>query len=137
VKKVVSSATLPTYAYPDDAGLDLCAAEEAILDPGERCLIGTGISIELPQDSEAQIRPRSGLALKYGITVLNSPGTIDAGFRGELKVLLINLGKERVTVEIGCRIAQLVVAPILRVDVLEVVDLSNTFRGHKGFGSTR
>jgi len=129
---------LPTYASDKAAGMDLSAAlEEAFeLDAGDRALIPTGLTIALPAGFEAQIRPRSGLALKHGVTVLNSPGTIDADYRGEIKVLLINHGKEPFTIERGMRIAQMVVERHTHVDwsVTEVLDESE--RGEGGFGST-
>lgn len=129
---------LPTYATDQSAGMDLSAAiEEAIeLAPGERTLVPTGLSIALPQGYEAQVRPRSGLALKHGVTVLNTPGTIDADYRGEIKVILANLGTEPFTVERGMRIAQMVVArhSIVQWDVTETLDESK--RGAGGFGST-
>lgn len=129
---------LPTYATEQSAGMDLSAAlEEAIeLDAGERALIPTGLSIALPSGYEAQIRPRSGLALKHGVTVLNSPGTIDADYRGEIKVILANLGSEPFTVERGMRIAQMVIARHANVSWTVVKDLEDTDRGAGGFGST-
>ncbi|HPF79222.1 MAG TPA: dUTP diphosphatase [Alphaproteobacteria bacterium] len=129
---------LPTYATEQSAGMDLTAAlEEAIeIDAGERMLIPTGLAIALPQGYEAQIRPRSGLALKHGVTVLNSPGTIDADYRGEISVILANLGNAPFTVERGMRIAQMVIAKHATVE-WEVVDsLDETARGSGGFGST-
>jgi dUTP pyrophosphatase len=130
--------SLPTYATEQSAGMDLSAAlEEAVeLEPGERALIPSGISIALPDGYEAQIRPRSGLALKYGVTVLNSPGTIDADYRGEIKVILANLGQEPFTVERGMRIAQMVIAKHANVTWSVVKDLQKTERGEGGFGST-
>lgn len=136
VKRLSATAIVPAYAHPGDAGLDLFADAPASLAPGERKLIGTGISIELPPDTEAQVRPRSGLALKHGITVLNTPGTIDHGYRGEVGVILINLGTERFDVRAGMKIAQMVVATCLTVTVEEAGDLSGTKRGSGGFGST-
>src|SRR5437868_15210373 len=109
VKRLSISAVVPAYAHPGDAGLDLFSAVSASLDPGEAKLIGTGISIELPPNAEGNVRPRSGLALKHGITVLNSPGTIDRGYRGEVGVILINHGRMRFDVHAGMKIAQLVV----------------------------
>lgn len=117
---------MPAYAHAGDAGLDLYAAVSTSLEPGERRLVGTGISIELPPHTEGQVRPRSGLALKHGITVLNTPGTIDCGYRGEVGVILINHGRSRFDVEPGMKIAQLVVAPCLRVGVEEAPDLGNS-----------
>jgi dUTP pyrophosphatase len=136
VKKIVKSAKLPQYAHPGDAGLDLFSIEEREILPGETALIHTGIKIELPQNTEAQIRPRSGLALKNSITVLNTPGTIDEGYRGEIGVILINHGKVPFKVEKGMKIAQMVIKPVLRVNVIEVDELSDTQRNENGFGST-
>jgi dUTP pyrophosphatase len=127
---------LPAYAHPGDVGLDLCAAVAVSLEPGESRLVGTGISIELPANTEAQVRPRSGLALKHGITVLNTPGTIDRGYRGEVGVILINHGRARFDVQPGMKIAQMVVAPCVTVTVEESGELSGTVRGQGGFGST-
>jgi dUTP pyrophosphatase len=127
---------LPSYASADAAGLDLRAAEGATLAPGARALVATGFAIALPQGFEAQVRPRSGLAAKHGVTVLNSPGTIDADYRGEVKVILINLGLEPFTIARGDRIAQMVVAPVTRVSLTEVAALDDTARGTGGFGST-
>ncbi len=132
---------LPEYATPDSAGLDLAAAVEAdlVLAPGARALVPTGLVIALPPGCEAQVRPRSGLALKHGITVLNSPGTLDADYRGEVCVILANLGDEAFTVTRGMRIAQMVVARYERLawrQVDEVEELPDTARGAGGFGST-
>ena len=135
-KKIHPDAVLPNYAHPGDAGMDVCACEAATLQPGERRLIRTGLVMELPCGTEAQMRPRSGLALKHGITLLNTPGTIDEGYRGELGVILINLGQEPFEVLPGMRIAQMVVAPVLRVEVAEACEVSETARGSGGFGST-
>lgn len=136
VKRLSPHATLPAYAHPGDAGLDLFAASAVSIEPGESKLVGTGISIALPPNTEAQVRPRSGLALKQGITVLNTPGTIDHGYRGEVGVILINHGRSRFDVEPGMKIAQMVIAPFLSVDVEETAELSTTARGQGGFGST-
>ena len=129
---------LPAYATDDSAGVDLPAAisGERILPPGGRELVPTGFSIALPRGYEAQVRPRSGLALRAGVTVLNSPGTIDADYRGEVKVLLVNLGSEPFIVRRGERIAQLVVARVEHVRVEAVTELGGTTRGQGGFGST-
>lgn len=129
---------LPTYATDQSAGMDLTAAlEEAIeLAPGERMLIPTGLAIALPAGYEAQVRPRSGLALKHGITVLNTPGTIDADYRGEIGVILINLGQDDFTIERGMRIAQMVIAQHSTVAWSVAEDLEDTSRGAGGFGST-
>ena len=129
---------LPTYATRDAAGVDLYAAvsETVTVLPGKRGLIPTGIAIALPKGYEAQVRPRSGLALKYGITLLNTPGTIDADYRGEIKVILVNLGSEPFSVRRGDRIAQLVVQPVFRVKWREASVLDGTPRGDGGFGHT-
>lgn len=127
---------LPAYATDGSAGLDLRAAEAHRLERGERALVGTGFAVALPAGCEGQIRPRSGLAARRGVTVLNAPGTIDADYRGEVKVLLVNHGTEPVEIRVGDRIAQLVVAPVHRVRAVEVAALSETTRGPGGFGST-
>jgi len=130
--------SLPSYATEHAAGMDLCAAiaHDVTLQPGQRTLIPTGLSIALPEGYEAQIRPRSGLALKNGLTVLNSPGTIDADYRGEIQVILANLGTENFTIIRGMRIAQMVVARYSRVEWVQSETLSTTARGSGGFGST-
>jgi dUTP pyrophosphatase len=127
---------LPEYATKVAAGLDLRAAEAHRIAPGERRLIGTGFAIALPSNCEGQIRPRSGMAAEHGVTVLNAPGTVDADYRGEVKVLLVNLGQEVVEINRGDRIAQLVVGSVSRLDLVEVEDLPETTRGVGGFGST-
>lgn len=129
---------LPAYATEHSAGMDLLAAvsEPKILKAGERALIPTGLSIALPDGYEAQIRPRSGLALKNGISLVNSPGTIDADYRGEVGVIIINHGQEPFTVERGMRIAQMVIAPYTRAAFSEVLELPTSERGAGGFGST-
>ncbi len=130
------AAQLPVYAHPGDAGMDVRSIEDVTLSPGARALIHTGLVLMLPPNAEAQVRPRSGLALKHGITVLNTPGTIDAGYRGEVGVILINLGTEPFVVEKGMKIAQLVVSPVAQVEVVEVTSVDETDRGAGGFGST-
>lgn len=131
---------LPSYETAGAAGMDLRAAlgpdAPLTLAPGRRALVPTGFVMEIPQGFEAQIRPRSGLAFKNGITCLNTPGTIDSDYRGEVKVLLINLGEEDFTIERGMRIAQMVIAPVTQVAVAEVSETSQTARGAGGFGST-
>lgn len=129
---------LPCYQTPDAAGADLCAAvvEPVVLAPGDSAMIPTGIAIALPRGTEAQVRPRSGLAAKHAVTIVNAPGTIDADYRGEVKVLLINLGRQPFTVERGMRIAQMVVAPYLRASFREADTLPASVRGEGGFGST-
>jgi dUTP pyrophosphatase len=136
VKRLSEEAILPHYAHPGDAGLDLFAVEEAELAPGQSCMVKTGVAIELPGGTEAQVRPRSGLANKHAVTVLNTPGTIDEGYRGEIGVILINHGKAPFTVEKGMKIAQMIVKPVISVGVEEVSELSDTKRGTGGFGST-
>ena len=128
----------PEYALPGCSGVDLKAdlEESLIIEPFQRVLIPTGISIHLPEGYEAQVRPRSGLALKHGLTVLNSPGTIDTSYRGEIKVLLIHLGQEPVTIDPHMRIAQLVVAPFAHAVLTVVTELSSSERNERGFGST-
>ena len=127
---------LPSYASAGSAGLDLYAAAGPLtLAPGARALVGTGLALALPECFEGQIRPRSGLALKHGVTVLNGPGTIDSDYRGEIGVLLVNLGESPFVVERGMRIAQLVIAPVTRVRLVEG-DVAPTERGTSGFGST-
>jgi len=136
VKRLSAHAVLPRYAHPGDAGLDLFSCESVELGPGESRMISTGLAIELPAGTEAQVRPRSGLALKHCITVLNTPGTIDAGYRGEVGVILVNHGSGPFTVDKGMKIAQIVVKPVLTVEVTEADKLSDTSRGEGGFGST-
>ena len=131
---------LPAYQSAEAAGFDLAAAvpedEPVTLPPGGRALIPTGLVFELPSGTEAQVRPRSGLALSAGITVLNSPGTIDSDYRGEVKVILINLGSEPFTVKRGMRIAQCVVAPVTQLRIVPALEIRATGRGSGGFGST-
>lgn len=131
---------LPHYQSELAAGLDLVAAVASdapiVIAPGERALIPTGIAIALPAGFEGQVRPRSGLALKHGVTVLNSPGTIDADYRGEIQIILVNLGRESFTVERGARVAQLVVAATMQASICVVATLDETTRGVGGFGST-
>ena len=136
VRRLSPDAIIPAYAHPGDAGLDLHAYEDVALDPGVACLVSTGVAIELPEATEAQVRPRSGLALKHSVTVLNTPGTIDEGYRGEVGVVLINHGATTFHVTRGMRIAQLVVQKRWTVKVVEVDGLTDTTRGTGGFGST-
>ena len=126
----------PAYATEGAAGLDVVAAEDLTLAPGQRRAVATGFAIAIPPGFEVQVRPRSGLALRHGITCLNTPGTIDQDYRGEVKVILANLGHEPFDVRRGERIAQLVPAPVLKADFVEVDELSETRRGTGGFGST-
>jgi len=129
---------LPVYATSGAAGMDICAANEAdiVLAAGERCAVPTGFAMAIPDGFEAQIRPRSGLALKHGISVANAPGTIDSDYRGEIAVIIINLGNAPFTVTRGMRIAQMVIAPVTRGQFAEVADLDDSDRGEGGFGST-
>ena len=129
---------LPHYATADSAGADILAAVDAdvTLAPGSRAMIPSGFAMGLPPGYEAQVRPRSGLAARNGVTCLNTPGTIDADYRGEVKVILINLGEQLFTVHRGMRIAQMVIAPVTRAEWLPVADLDETARGEGGFGST-
>jgi len=127
---------LPAKATEHAAGLDVVAAEDLTLAPGQRHAVATGFAIAIPEGYEVQVRPRSGLALKHGITCLNTPGTIDSDYRGEVKVILANLGSEPFEVRRGERIAQLVPAPVLNAELAEVAALSETRRGAGGFGST-
>ena len=136
VKRLSSSATLPVRAHPADAGLDLHSAVDLDIPPGETRLVGTGLALELPPGTEAQVRPRSGLALTYSVTVLNTPGTIDEGYRGEVGVILINHGQRVFEGRRGMKVAQLVVQPTLAVEIVAVDALSDTSRGERGFGST-
>ena len=138
VKRLSKLAVLPRYMTGGAAGMDLTAApqEPMVLLPGQRALVPTGVSIALPPGHEGQVRPRSGLAVKYGLTLLNAPGTIDEDYRGEVKVLLANMGQEPFCVEAGMRVAQLVIAPVSRVEVQEVEELEETGRGSGGFGHT-
>lgn len=135
-KKTDPSAVLPCYAHPGDAGMDLFSVDELVLEPGCRALVHTGLVMSLPAGYEAQVRPRSGLALKNGITVLNTPGTIDEGYRGEIGVILANFGSEPFKVSKGSKIAQMVIAPVTRMNPVEVSDVGETERGAGGFGST-
>src|SRR5210317_376293 len=138
IKKLHSDVNLPAYETSGSSGMDLQAyiSEEILLKPGERKLIPTGLSVAIPENLEIQIRPRSGLAYKKGISVVNTPGTIDSDYRGEIKVLLINLGKEDFVIKKFERIAQMVVCPITKVVLSETNDLPDTIRGEGGFGST-
>jgi dUTP pyrophosphatase len=138
IKRLNHGAGLPLPAYASDgaAGMDICAAESLSLRPGRRAAVSTGFAFAIPHGYEVQVRPRSGLALKNGITCLNTPGTIDCDYRGEVKVILINLGEDDFAINRGDRIAQLVVAPAPQALTLEVEDLDDTVRGAGGFGST-
>jgi dUTP pyrophosphatase len=137
-KRLSPLARIPAYQTSLAAGMDVHAAitEPMLLEPNRVVLVPTGFALAIPEGFEAQVRPRSGLSTKYGVTVPNAPGTIDADYRGEVMVALINLGRSDFTVEPGMRVAQLVFAPVARADIAEVVELSSTQRGTGGFGST-
>jgi len=137
LKRLHDGATLPTRAYEGDAGLDLSACERVELGPGERAVVGTGLTVVIPDGHAGFVQPRSGLAARHGIAVLNSPGLVDAGYRGELRVVLLNTDRaERFVVEPGMRIAQLVVVPVAFPEPREVTELPASERGEKGFGSS-
>ena len=138
IKKLSSSVLIPKYETTGSSGMDISAhiKNNIIINPGEKALVSTGFSMAIPKGFEVQIRPRSGLAAKKNITVLNTPGTIDADFRGEIKVILINLGKEKFIIENGERIAQMVVCPVVQANLEVVNELNETERGLGGFGST-
>lgn len=136
VKKLIQDAILPSYAHPGDAGMDLFSRNDMLIEPGKVALVGTGLSIELPPNTEAQVRPKSGLALKNHVTVLNTPGTIDEGYRGEVGVILINHGPSPFVIGKGMKIAQMVIKPVIRVEISEVDSLRDSPRGEGGFGST-
>lgn len=135
-KRIHPDAELPGYAHEGDAGMDLKSVEDVVLPPGGRVLVHTGLVMELPSGYEAQVRPRSGLALRHGVTVLNTPGTVDAGYRGEIGVILANFGSDGYAVKKGDKVAQMVIAPVTRADVAEVSSVDETERGGGGFGST-
>ncbi len=138
VKRMRNHARLPAYMTDQAAGMDLTAAldEPLVLDPGQRVLVPTGIAVAIPPGFEGQVRPRSGLALRQGLTMLNSPGTIDSDYRGEIAVIVINHGHEPVTIAPGDRIAQLIIAPVVRARLVETRELEGTGRGGGGFGHT-
>ena len=133
---LAEGAVLPRYQSADAAGMDLCSTIDFSLEPLERMLVPTGLRMEIPRGYEGQVRPRSGLALKYGISMVNAPGTIDSDYRGEIGVLLVNLGQNRVEFKAGERLAQLVICPVIQVELKQVDSLSETERGAGGFGST-
>lgn len=136
IMKIDPDAILPSKAHPTDAGYDLYAVQTLTIQPGESALVGTGIAMALPTATEAQVRPRSGIALKHQVTVLNAPGTIDADYRGEVKVILINHGRAPFQIEKGMKIAQMVIAPVLATQLSEASSLDDTQRGEGGFGSS-
>ena len=139
IRKLTDTAMIPKYAHPTDSGLDLrldSPNDRILLNPGQRIILKTGIAIKLPENTEAQIRPRSGLAAKQGFSVLNTPGTIDEGYTGEIMVLGVNFGDDYITFNHGDKIAQMVICPVLRPSIVEVDELVVTDRGVNGFGST-
>lgn len=135
-KRIHPDAVLPAYAHPSDAGMDVRSVDDLVIAPGRRALVHTGLVMALPPMYEAQVRPRSGLALKNGITVLNTPGTIDSGYRGEVGVILANFGEEDFVVKKGDKIAQIVIAPVTQPVIEETETVDETDRGAGGFGST-
>jgi len=137
VRRLRDDAVLPSRAYDGDAGLDLAACEEAVLEPGGRAVVGTGLALEIPAGYAGFVQPRSGLAARHGISVVNAPGLIDSGYRGEIRVVLLNTdAHDTFVVTPGMRIAQLVIAPVATVDVREVHELATSGRGERGFGSS-
>ena len=137
VMRVRDNAVLPTRAHSGDAGLDLTACETVTIEAGERAAVGTGIAVAIPDDHAGLVVPRSGLALRHGLSIVNAPGVVDTGYRGEVRVILLNTDREHAfTVEPGMRIAQLVVVPVQTADVVEVGELTETARGDGGFGSS-
>ena len=136
IKLLHPDAQLPAYAHPDDSGMDLTSVEDVVIAPGKRALVPTGLAIELPPGTEAQIRPRSGLAARNGLTLLNTPATIDEGYRGEIKIIIINFGETDFEIKKGMRIAQMVICPILRPEISVCDTLPETVRSASGFGST-
>ena len=136
VKKIHEDAKIPVYAHEGDSGMDLYSVEDTVLQPSETKLVKTGLQIAVPKGFEAQVRPKSGLAAKFGISVLNTPGTVDSGYRGEVMVILINHGKEEYKIEKGKKIAQMVIAKVEEAKIEVVEDLDDTTRKDGGFGST-
>lgn len=134
---LITGETVPVYAHPGDAGADLRSAEALVIEPGQRATVGTGTAIALPEGFAAFVVPRSGLAARHGITIVNAPGTVDAGYRGEIKVTLLNTDQaEPFAIEVGDRIAQLIVWPVERANFVPVESLPGSHRGERGFGST-
>ncbi|MGH3127723.1 MAG: dUTP diphosphatase [Gaiellaceae bacterium] len=136
VRRLRPDAEIPRQAYEGDAGLDLVACEPAVLEPGDRATVPTGVAVEIPEGYAGFVQPRSGLAARHGIGIVNSPGLIDSGYRGEIRVVLLNTGREPFSVEAGMRIAQLVIAPVASVRLVEVDELAASERGSQGFGSS-
>ena len=135
-RKIHPDAVLPSYAHPSDAGMDVRSVDDLTIAPGKRALVHTGLVMLLPPMYEAQVRPRSGLSLKSGVTVLNTPGTIDSGYRGEVGVILANFGEANFQVKKGDKIAQIVIAPVTQPEIVETDEVDETDRGSGGFGST-
>ena len=136
IKKIKDNAIIPKYAHEGDAGVDLYSTEDYLLKPGERILVSTGIKIAIPKGYEAQVRPKSGLAIKNGLSIVNTPGTIDSPYRGEVQIIAINLGKENIKIEKQTKVAQMVINKIEEAEFEEVDELDSTTRGEGGFGST-
>ncbi len=136
VRRLRPDARIPDQAYNGDAGLDLSSCEHVLLPPGERAVVPTGLAVEIPDGYAGFVQPRSGLAARHGIGIVNSPGLIDSGYRGEIRVILLNTGREAFSVEPGMRVAQLVVAPVATVRLVEVDELTSSERGVRGFGSS-
>jgi dUTP pyrophosphatase len=137
IRRLRPDAVLPTQAYPGDAGLDLAACEQVVLEPGERATVATGVAVAIPAGFAGYVQPRSGLAEKHGITIVNTPGLVDSGYRGELRIILLNTDRERAfEVEPGMRIAQLVLLPVPPVELRIVDELPASERGERGFGSS-
>jgi dUTP pyrophosphatase len=136
VRRLRPDAHVPRQAYEGDAGLDLAACDPVLLEPGERAIVPTGLAVEIPEGFAGFVQPRSGLAARHGIGIVNAPGLIDSGYRGEIRVVLLNTGGEPFSVEPGMRIAQLVIAPVATVRLVEVDELATSQRGSRGFGSS-
>jgi dUTP pyrophosphatase len=138
IRRLRPDAVVPDRAYAGDAGLDLAACERVVLGPGQREVVGTGLAVAIPEGYAGFVQPRSGLAARHGITIVNTPGLVDAGYRGEIRIILLNTDKdEAFTVEPGMRIAQLVVVPVSAVELVEVEELPESERGVRGFGSSK
>ena len=136
IAKIHDEAVLPHYVHPGDSGMDLYSVEDMIIAPGETAFVHTGLKIAVPEGYEAQVRPKSGLALNHSMTVLNTPGTVDSGYRGEICVILINHGKDPFHVQKHTKIAQMVICPVICAEIVEMENLDDTARGVGGFGST-
>jgi dUTP pyrophosphatase len=136
IRRLRPDAHVPRQAYEGDAGLDLAACDPVVLEPGERAVVATGLAVEIPEGFAGFVQPRSGLAARHGIGIVNAPGLIDSGYRGEIHVVLLNTGRESFAVEAGMRIAQLVIAPVAAVRLIEVDELATSERGSRGFGSS-